>query len=181
MLWPVILEIENIPCDAASKAPKELQVVLDDRTAAQTHVCYNDKVYYLVQAIYREQPTCHKECVGGDPFAGNLFQALPGGTADNFSEGKWSGVILDNFVISSVDAWNANGQKNGYSIPDDTSYAAQLTDVDSNNLDAHFETILQVPGVYQIPICKGTDLPAITSRISGMEDVPSGDWWPCNL
>lgn len=182
-LWPVILEFDDVPCDQASKDPSK-SGLFEDSTAAQTNVCYNGKTYYLVQAVYRDQPKCARECVGGSPFAGKLFQALPGGTIEELKDEVWAGVRLDNFVISSVDAWNTNGKVNGYKMPDPAVYAGGLTDIDNDgkDLEANFGKILQTPGIYQIPVCKQSELAAASARVAGqdLQGKPGGEWWPCN-
>ncbi|KAF2188885.1 hypothetical protein K469DRAFT_748124 [Zopfia rhizophila CBS 207.26] len=177
-LYPFIMETD-IDCNDSGKAPKDLKNFMDDSTAAQAHVCYNGHVYYLLQAVHRDQPVCHKECIPNTS-AGKFFQTLPGGTFDNLSGDKWAGVRVDDFIVSSVDAWNANGNKNGYGMPDAETYAADLTDVDQNDLDANFEKVLRAPGVYQIPVCKSSDMSDIAAQVGGSKGKPSGDWWPCN-
>jgi hypothetical protein len=56
---------------------------MNDDTAAQTHVCMNGTIYYVVNAQTNGRVT-----------------APPGGTFDTLHGGAWGGVQLDDMVQS---------------------------------------------------------------------------------
>ncbi len=112
---PIVLESTD-PC--TSQAGKQVKGWMSDDTAAATHMCMNDKIYYLVDA--KAEPTVDARCTGHTACDAVKvsFDTLPGGTFANLSGGRWSGVTVNDIVIASYEGWKANGNKNGWSAPD---------------------------------------------------------------
>ena len=146
---------------------------MTDDTAAQTHVCYNGQTFYVLNANWDPQANdcIAKECPVGAPDA-YQFQQLPGGTFNVLSGGKFGGVRLDDIVISSWQAYQLNGNKNGYQIPDES----MVIDGQGTEGDLIFQNGIQTPGFISLPIC--TDVAKTINIISSIS--PSGDFWPCN-
>jgi hypothetical protein len=82
-----------------------------DDTAAQTHVCYDNYTFYVVDVQWNAA-----ESQGGGLGARLSLETLPGGTFENMQNPLWAGLTLDDFVISTWNAYKMNGMQNGYSL-----------------------------------------------------------------
>ena len=84
---------------------------MDDDTAAQTHVCYDGYTFYVVDVQWNAP-------LGSEStLAPKLsLETLPGGTFENMQNPLWAGLTLDDFVISTWNAYKMNGMQNGYSL-----------------------------------------------------------------
>lgn len=144
---------------------------MTDDTAAQTHVCYGGYTFYLVNAHYKDNTCNAKECVPA-PNGGDMqFQQLPGGTFNVLSGGKFGGVRVDDIIISSYQGYQLNGYKNGYQMPELSSYI----DGSGTQGDYLFQNGIQTPGFFNIPICVDVD-----AAILNIANPPTGDPnWPC--
>ncbi|RBQ87190.1 hypothetical protein FVER53263_20411 [Fusarium verticillioides] len=134
---PFILVSDN-PC--SSQAEGDLADHIDDATAAQTHVCYDNKIFYVVTPQWINNRGKLEEW---------KLNSLPGGTYDNLSNGNWGGATLDDIVISSWDGYKLNGNKNGYQLPE----TSDAIDGNGNVGNLIFEAGVRTPGFSSMPIC----------------------------
>ncbi|KAH7136369.1 hypothetical protein EDB81DRAFT_78172 [Dactylonectria macrodidyma] len=143
---PFILATDNA-CSSVGEG--DLAGHIDDSTAAQTHVCYDNKIFYVVTPEYVNN-------------RGNLVSwkvnPLPGGTYDNLHGEEWGGVTLDDIVISSWDGYKLNGNQNGYQMPDNS----EAIDGNGNNGNIIFEAGVRTPGFSTMPIC---DIDTLTKNL----------------
>ncbi|KAH7232750.1 hypothetical protein BKA59DRAFT_446239 [Fusarium tricinctum] len=155
---PFIL-VSDSPC--SSQAEGDLAGHIDDTTAAQTHVCYDNKIFYVVNPTWTNN-------------RGNLvdwkLNSLPGGTYDNLSGDEWGGVTLDDIVISSWDGYKLNGNKNGYQLPEDSD----AIDGNGNVGNLLFEAGVRTPGFSTMPIC---DVNTLTQNLKNCNRNYEG--FPC--
>jgi hypothetical protein len=166
---PFVLESTD-PC--TSEAGSQIKNYMSDSTAAATHMCMNNKIYYLVNVVTEPALPPNCENAGTCPHY-NIFEPLPGGTFDTLSGGAWAGVHIDDIVIASYQGWVSNGNKNGWIVPD---FASLIQDGASPfNL---FENGIQTAGYNSIPFCSSDNIESITSRILSKNEVP-GPYWPC--
>ncbi|KAI5460174.1 hypothetical protein BGZ63DRAFT_455688 [Mariannaea sp. PMI_226] len=157
---PFILATDN---ECNSLAEGDLKDHMDDNTAAQTHVCYDNKIFYVVTPEY----TNNRGVLGKWKLNG-----LPGGTFDNLHGGNWGGVVLDDFVISSWDAYKLNGNKNGYQMPDNS----QSVDGNGSVGDLIFEAGVRTPGFTTMNVC---DIPTLKHNLQFYS--PSYNNFPCHV
>ncbi|KPM42325.1 hypothetical protein AK830_g4226 [Neonectria ditissima] len=134
---PFILASDNA---CSSTAEGDLAGHIDDSTAAQTHVCYDNKIFYVVTPEWTNNRGI---------LVNWKLNSLPGGTYDNLKDGAWGGVTLDDIVISSWDGYKLNGNKNGYQLPDNS----QAIDGNGNNGNLIFEAGTRTPGFSSMQIC----------------------------
>jgi hypothetical protein len=143
---PFILASDNA---CSSQAEGDLAGHIDDSTAAQTHVCYDNKIFYVVTPEYTNN-------------RGNLvnwkLNSLPGGTYDNLKDGNWGGVTLDDIVVSSWDGYKLNGYKNGYQL----SETSEAVDGNGNVGNLIFEAGTRTPGFSTMMIC---DVATLTKNL----------------
>lgn len=84
---------------------------------------------------------------------------------------SWGGVILDDKVQSSYDAYALNGHQNGYVMPTVSS----VVDSKGTEGDIVFQNGIRTPGFFNLPICD--DIPsAVPNTIC---NSPSEKYWPC--
>jgi hypothetical protein len=169
--------VTDVPCSQASKATGDLaKGIMTDDTANQTHVCWNNKTYYVVNAVYWDSSICPSSfmiqiCDPFPPFP--VFEPLPGGTSDSLSNGQWGNITLTDLVISSYQGYMVNGNKNGYQMP------ILPSDINGQGVagDFIFQNNVQTPGLFNLPIC--TD---VASTIAALQSTPqaSDKYWPCN-
>jgi hypothetical protein len=105
---------------------------MTDETAAQTHVCYDNFTFYVVNPVWSRHERVK-------------LKALPGGTWDNMQNSEWCGLSLDDFVISSWEGYKKNGMKNGYT--------PQLDGSDSDT-EILFGNGVRTPGFASLPVCQ---------------------------
>ncbi|KAH6988123.1 hypothetical protein BKA56DRAFT_612847 [Ilyonectria sp. MPI-CAGE-AT-0026] len=143
---PFILATDNA-CSSVGEG--DLAGHIDDSTAAQIHVCYDNKIFYVGTPEYRNN-------------MGNLIDwkinSLPGGTYDNLKGEEWGGVTLDDIVISSWDGYKLNGNQNGYQMPENS----EAIDGNGNNGNIIFEAGTRTPGFSNMPIC---DIKTLTNNL----------------
>ncbi|KAK7398639.1 hypothetical protein QQX98_011969 [Neonectria punicea] len=131
---PFILASDNA---CSGTAEGDLAGHIDDSTAAQTHVCYDNKIFYVVTPEWTNNRGILVDW---------KLNSLPGGTYDNLKDGAWGGVTLDDIVISSWDGYKPNGNKNGYQIPDNSEA------IDGNG-NLIFEAGTRTPSFSSMQIC----------------------------
>ncbi|KAJ5189550.1 hypothetical protein N7472_008564 [Penicillium cf. griseofulvum] len=121
------------------------------------YVCYNNDAFYVLNADTR---------IGHQPFG-----ALPGGNHETLNGEAWGGVILEDIVQSSYQAYQLNGNKNGYEMP----ALSKIIDGAGTEGDLVFENGIRTPGFFNLPICD--DIVA-AATVVGYGDA-SGKYWPC--
>ncbi|KAH7116567.1 hypothetical protein B0J13DRAFT_571689 [Dactylonectria estremocensis] len=152
---PFILVSDNSCTDTAQG---DLAGHIDDSVAAKTHVCYDNKIFYLVTPQYTNNK--------GYVMSWKL-NALPGGTSDSLKQ--WGGVSVDDLVISSWDGYKLNGYKNGYQMPPDS----KAIDGNGNTGNIIFEAGVRTPGFSSLAICDvATMLTNLANCNKGYEGFP---------
>jgi hypothetical protein len=111
---------------------------MDDKTAAQIHVCYDGFTFYV-----GSPSPVFSGLSGVSEKSMMQFAALPGGTWDTMQDSRWAGLSLDDFVISSWEGYKKNGMKNGYSPMKNESDTAVLFSGDG----------VQTPGFASLWLC----------------------------
>ncbi|KAI5460680.1 hypothetical protein BGZ63DRAFT_425168 [Mariannaea sp. PMI_226] len=165
---PVVIESTD-PC--SSKAGPQLKNYMSDGTAAATHMCMNDKIYYLVDA--KPPSDDPLSCISKPNLCEhkNLFNPLPGGSFDNL-HGNWGNVRVDDIVIASYQGWVNNGNKNGWTVPD---FASAISG-GASPFDL-FANGIRTPGYNNIPFCSSDNFDDIITRI--LNGGSRGPYWPC--
>lgn len=144
----------NDACPPSKKGGHHTDVISGD-DAVKTYVCYENKTFYVLNRKWfasdgicgiREPVVCGN---GGPGESGRWrFSPLPGGTVDNLSGGQYSGVTLDDIVISSYDGFVINGNQNGYKMPN----ASKIIDNLGTEGDLILERGIRTPGFFSLPI-----------------------------
>jgi hypothetical protein len=136
-LIPFVLMMDG-PC--SDSAQGDLSGHISDDNAKKTHVCYDNKNFYVVNPKWTNQ----RGILGKWE-----MQALPGGTTDDLTgkDDAWGGTTLNDFVVSVYEGWKANGQKTGYKMPDDPTQGL------SDKSNVLFDQGVQTAGFTQLPIC----------------------------
>ncbi|KAF2102358.1 hypothetical protein NA57DRAFT_51937 [Rhizodiscina lignyota] len=162
---PFILMVDG-DCGSSSTAPDSAKAYMSDDTAAQTHICFDNKIFYLVNGVKNPpaggscDPTS-RDCFGPTGSETVSFNSLPGGTFNNLNGNNWYGIKLDDFIISSYQGYQLNGNQNGYQMPDLTTYI----DGQGTQGDIIFQNQLQTPGLFTITIC--TDADSAANNVKG--------------
>ncbi|RFU31604.1 hypothetical protein B7463_g4733, partial [Scytalidium lignicola] len=153
-LHPAVIASPGDDCTSFAQ-PNTSGKHMNDDTAAQTHVCMNGVIYYVVNA--------HSD--------GHL-EPLPGGTFDTLHGGAWGGVGLDDIVISVIAGYQHNNNQNSFGMPD----IATLLSGDNVDGDSLVLTNgIQTPGFFQIPFCDSFE--TFEQNINAGD--PSMANWPC--
>jgi len=119
------------PCDQFSPSNKtSLEHVIGDISKSDTNMTYNGGCYFLLDGTTKEHLGKH-HCIG---------KALPGGTNKELigNSEEFKNLSLADFIIPSVNGWQAHAQQNGYN--DVTNTGQVFTDP-------------QAAGVVNFPIC----------------------------
>lgn len=148
-----------------SQAEGDLKGIMSDSTVAQTHVCYDNKIFYVVNPTWWNNRGIVSHI---------NFEALPGGTFDTLSGGKWGGVRLDDFVISAYNGYKLNGNKNGYQMPDQS----KIVDGSGAEGDIIFAAGVQTPGFTKLPVC---DLKTVKDNLSKWNYESRPCDFPCHI
>ncbi|KAI5464235.1 hypothetical protein BGZ63DRAFT_461361 [Mariannaea sp. PMI_226] len=154
-LHPVIIASPGDDCTSYAQ-PTTTGKIMNDDTAARTHVCLDNVIYYVVNAK-----------------SDGTVEPLPGGDFNTLSNGNWGGVRLDDMVISSLAAYKNNNNANGYSRPDITTLLGGGDSIDSDSLG--LTNSIRTPGFFNIPICDSVD----TFQQNLGAGNPSMANWPC--
>ena len=87
---------------------------------------------------------------------------------------QWGGVTRDDLVISAVQGYVLNGNKNGYQMPE----SSNIVSGSGETGDLYFENGIQTPGLTTIPVCTLDVAVAAWVRYGGRSGAkPSG--YPC--
>ncbi|KAF4460291.1 DUTPase [Fusarium albosuccineum] len=151
-LHPAIIASPGDDCTSYAQ-PDTTSKIMNDDTAAKTHVCMDGTIYYVVNAK-----------------SNGSVEPLPGGTFDDLSSGSWGGVRLDDMVTSVVNAYKQNNNANGYSLPDIASLLSSST-----GDDLLLTNGIQTPGFFNIPFCDSVQ----TFQDNLAAGNPSMKNWPC--
>lgn len=130
---------------------------MTDTTAAQTHVCYDNYTFYVIDVSWTSvlSPT-------GEQIPSSLaLQSLPGGTFENLQNPLWAGLTLDDYVISSWNAYKLNGMQNGYSLQQNGTNNWSYSDT-----GILFGDGVQTPGFVVLPIVELEDILKHQSRLA---------------
>lgn len=122
------------------------------------YVCYNNDAFYVVNI---------NTSPGMQP-----FEALPGGNHQTLNGNDWGGVILEDMVQSSYQAYQLNGNANGYEMP----ALSKIIDGSGTEGDLVFENGIRTPGFFTLPICD--DIEAASNTVEGGD--AKGKYWPCD-
>ncbi|KAI5458365.1 hypothetical protein BGZ63DRAFT_456971 [Mariannaea sp. PMI_226] len=161
--YPFILVSDN---ECSSTAEGNLKGYISDDTAAQTHVCYDGKIFYVVTPSWKID-----HVFSGQRISDIKINGLPGGSFNELHGGSWAGTVLDDFVISAWDAYKLNGNKNGYQMPDDS----KAIDGNGGEGDLIFQNGVRTPGFTKLPICD------INTALTNIQKGDSGSqYFPCN-
>ncbi|KAF5008676.1 hypothetical protein FDECE_5088 [Fusarium decemcellulare] len=151
-LHPAIIASPGDDCTSYAQ-PDTTSKIMNDDTAAKTHVCMDGTIYYVVNAK-----------------SDGSVEPLPGGTFDDLNSGSCGGVRLDDMVTSVVNAYKQNNNANGYSLPDIASLLSSSTGdglLLSNGI--------QTPGFFNIPFCDSVQ----TFQDNLAAGNPGMKNWPC--
>ncbi|KAJ5164452.1 uncharacterized protein N7500_006282 [Penicillium coprophilum] len=102
---------------------------------------------------------------------GALVGGPPGGDHQTLNGDAWGGVILEDIVQSSYQAYQLNGNKNGYEMP----ALSKIVDGAGTEGDLVFENGIRTPGFFNLPICD--DIAAAADVVSW--GGTKGKYWPC--
>ncbi|KAJ5613080.1 hypothetical protein N7510_006274 [Penicillium lagena] len=130
---------------------------MSESTLVGSYVCYNNDAYYVVSI---------NTSPGMQPFSG-----LPGGTHSTLDGTAYGGVILEDIVQSSYQAYQLNNNANGYKMPS----LSKVIDGQGTEGDVIFQNGIRTPGFFNLPICDD-----IATAAQNVENgAPGGDYWPC--
>ncbi|KAJ5513232.1 hypothetical protein N7463_002784 [Penicillium fimorum] len=138
---------------------QSIRLLMDTSTQVGGYVCFNNDAFYVVNI---------------DPSASadlQVFKPLPGGNHETLNGEAWGGVILEDIVQSSYQAYQLNGNKNGYEMP----ALSKIIDGAGTEGDFVFQNGIRTPGFFNLPICEGVQETADIIK-SGRK---SGKYWPC--
>ena len=131
---------------------------MSKNTLVGGYVCYNNDAFYVVNI---------NTSPGMQP-----FEALPGGNHQTLNGNDWGGVILEDIVQSSYQAYQLNGNANGYEMP----ALSKIIDGSGTEGDLVFENGIRTPGFFTLPICD--DIQAASNTVEG--GGAKGKYWPCD-
>jgi hypothetical protein len=81
-----------------------------------------------------------------------IFDLLPGGSKDTLDGKKYGGLTIDDMIISSYEAYVANGNKNGYKLDPENTDQLKKSDGTTTG-DTLFPSGVRTPGVFSFPVC----------------------------
>ncbi|CAL5868266.1 uncharacterized protein PFLUO_LOCUS2490 [Penicillium psychrofluorescens] len=131
---------------------------MSESTLVGGYVCYNNDAYYVVNI---------NTSPGMQPFNG-----LPGGTHSTLDGTAYGGVILEDIVQSSYQAYQLNNNANGYKMP----ALSKVIDGQGTEGDVIFQNGILTPGFFNLPICD--DIATAAQNVQN--GSPGGDYWPCD-
>ncbi|OTA98047.1 carbohydrate esterase family 3 protein [Hypoxylon sp. CI-4A] len=138
-LHPVVIDTGY---DCSDTWPDFFHDYIAEDTAKATAVCYNDALYYLLDAR-----NCNIDCSkvypqGSTTCAPTKFHQ-PVGT-DKLDGTNWGGVTIDNLTIAAINGYTNNNNANGWSHAD-PSNSDDMTRIWTDGINA--------AGVNTIPVC----------------------------
>ncbi|KGO46959.1 hypothetical protein PEX1_041720 [Penicillium expansum] len=136
----------------------DVSLYMSESTLVGGYVCYNNDAFYVVSI---------NTSPGMQP-----FEALPGGNHQTLNGDNWGGVILEDIVQSSYQAYQLNGNANGYEMP----ALSKIIDGSGTEGDVVFENGIRTPGFFTLPICD--DIPTAADTVSA--GGAKGKYWPCD-
>ncbi|KUM57957.1 hypothetical protein ACN42_g9213 [Penicillium freii] len=122
---------------------------MSKNTLVGGYVCYNNDAFYVVN-------------INTSPGM-QSFEALPGGNHQTLNGNDWGGVILEDIVQSSYQAYQLNGNANGYEM----SALSKIIDESGTGGDLVFENGIRTPGFFTLPICD--DIQAASNIVAGVQ------------
>ena len=147
---------------------------MDQDTHTASNVCWNNMQYWVLTV------NTNGVSIQGDtpalPDSQPPFISLPGGTNDVLDGNAYGGVTLQDIVISSWQAYENNGYKNGYVLPQPSEWVSQLGETGSESI---FQIGITTPGFFSLPVC--TSLWNTLQNIGGTfyRGDPNHPYWPC--
>ncbi|KAJ5114021.1 hypothetical protein N7456_002555 [Penicillium angulare] len=153
---------------------------VSDDTADVTGVCFNDKRYYLVHLDGTASNSCQDEDGGntsGTSFCIPYKFSVPPGadtlgtTLDSESVTAWGGLEVLDIVAASVNAYTANGNKNGWSIKGLSSYST-VQDIEDASL---ITQTVRAAGHNTLPVCSATEAFLNWGTNLDLENYPCND------
>lgn len=172
---PVVIDSGH-ECRATNTEPPfdDEYGALDEDAYTNGGICYDNRQYFLVGAAGEEQ-----DCSSNDPggIGGSigcqdrLMSQLPG-TEELTGGDAWGGLSKQDFAISSILSFQANGNKNGWGVadPSQTSFYKGY-DWDDNDM--------RRPGLSSIPVCGVAEVEANWQKFASGQKLPSAHY-PCN-
>ncbi|KAJ5835885.1 hypothetical protein N7447_001911 [Penicillium robsamsonii] len=134
-----------------------IRLLMDTSTQVGGYVCFNNDAFYVVNI----NPSADLK----------VFDTLPGGNHETLNGVAWGGVILEDIVQSSYQAYQLNGNKNGYEMP----ALSKIIDGAGTEGDLVFQNGIRTPGFFNLPICEG--IQEIADIIK--KGRRNGKYWPC--
>ncbi|KAJ5167600.1 uncharacterized protein N7482_003194 [Penicillium canariense] len=156
-LHPVIL---RKPGSCSVSPDSDMLQYMDQDTLKGGYVCYNGDAFYVVNAEISVQ---------GSDNPTYSFTGLPGGTHSQLNGNSWGGVILEDMVQSSYDAYTLNGDQNGYVMP----YVSSIIDGKGTEGDVVFQNGIRTPGFFSLPICDDVES-AVRNTITSSPSADQG-------
>lgn len=96
-----------------------------------------------------------------------LLNSMTGGRHSDLDGQAWSGITLEDIVVSSYYGYLNNGNRNGYNISlDDSNGQVDLL---------MFESGIRTPGFFSLPVCTNM-WTLMANLVEGREDEPD---FPC--
>ncbi|XXH02567.1 hypothetical protein Hte_008944 [Hypoxylon texense] len=160
-LHPVVIDTGY---DCSDTYPSYFHDYIAKDTAKATAVCYNDALYYLLDAR-----NCNIDCnrvypQGSTTCAPTKFYEPVG--IDKLDGSTWGGITVENLTIAAVNGFTNNNNANGWSHADPTNAAA---------MERIWTDGVNAAGVNTIPVC---DL--ATAMNNWITCDVDADNYPCN-
>ncbi|KAF7558240.1 hypothetical protein G7Z17_g159 [Cylindrodendrum hubeiense] len=128
--------------DCSNTYPDLYHDYMTQEVADAVSVCYNDKLYYLLDAR-----NCQVDCGAQVSMHGSVCSPtqfdVPLGT-ETMDGAAWGGVTVANLTISAVNGYVNNGNANGWALLN-PEVAAEMDRIWNDGINA--------AGVVQIPVC----------------------------
>ena len=135
-------------------------------------VCWNENLFYVLNANSNWGPDSGYAPTNTDPSGNMPFTTLPGGTNDILDGAAWGGITLLDIVISAYEGYLANGQQNGYQMP---SVSQIISDSEPQD-ELIFQNGITTAGFISLNVC--TSLYNTLSNIGAGQNVSVPNF-PC--
>ncbi|KAI1765641.1 carbohydrate esterase family 3 protein [Hypoxylon sp. FL1150] len=160
-LHPVVIDTGY---DCSDTYPSYFHDYVSEDTASATAVCYNDSLYYLLDAR-----DCNIDCSkvypqGSTTCAPTKFYTPVG--IDELDGSTWGAVTVENLTIAAINGFTNNDNANGWSHADPTN---------ADDLNRIWADGINTGGVNTIPVC---DL--ATAMNNWITCDVDADNYPCN-
>ncbi|KAK0117589.1 hypothetical protein ONS95_011925 [Cadophora gregata] len=123
-------------------------------------VCIDGQGYWLLMAFVQSS------CDTGNCQPDLALNKVPG--VAKLDGSRFGGLSLTDLATSSVNSFKANGNKNGWKIPDPATDTDSMWDIAENGVRAK--------GMFNVPICSGYE--ALSNLIDRIGEKKGN--WPCN-